>query len=140
MQLSDFMIGPTLGTGSYGRVRQVKLKQKPREVYALKMLKKFEILKRNQLEHLKNEKDILSSVDNHFIIKLKGSFQDEHYVYMLLEYICGGELFGRLRKEGRFSNDVALFYITEIIVALSYLHDNNIAYRDLKPENILIDR
>jgi serine/threonine protein kinase len=102
-------------------------------VYALKMLKKYEILKRNQLEHLKNEKEILSSIDNPFIIKLKGTFQDDHYVYMLLEYACGGELFGRLRKEGRFSNDVALFYITEIIVTLSYLHDNNIAYRDLKP-------
>ena len=58
---------------------------------------------------------------------------------MLLDYVCGGELFGRLRKEGRFSNDVALFYTTEIILALSYLHENDIAYRDLKPENILID-
>ena len=59
---------------------------------------------------------------------------------MLLEYVCGGELFSRLRKEGRFSNDVALFYITEIITAFEYLHSMDIAYRDLKPENLLIDK
>lgn len=98
MQLEDFVIGPTLGTGSYGRVRQVRFKHRPKEVYALKMLKKYEILKRNQLEHLKNEKEILTSIDNHFVIKLKATFQDDHFVYMLLEYVCGGELFGRLRK------------------------------------------
>mmetsp|Transcript_5741 Transcript_5741/g.3297 ORF Transcript_5741/g.3297 Transcript_5741/m.3297 type:complete len:105 (+) Transcript_5741:271-585(+) len=59
---------------------------------------------------------------------------------MVLEFVSGGEIFSRLRKEGRFANDVALFYVTEIICALDYLHSFNIAYRDLKPENLLIDK
>ena len=66
--------------------------------------------------------------------------QDENCVYMLFAYICGGELFSRLRKEGRFSLDVTMFYITEILLALKYLHENYIIYRDLKPENILIEK
>jgi serine/threonine protein kinase len=59
---------------------------------------------------------------------------------MLFSYICGGELFSRLRKEGRFSLDVTMFYITEILLAMKYLHENSIIYRDLKPENILIEK
>ena len=59
---------------------------------------------------------------------------------MLFEFVCGGELFSRLRKDGRFSNDVALFYGVEIIMALQYLHQQDIVYRDLKPENLLIDK
>lgn len=68
------------------------------------------------------------------------SFQDQRYVYMLFEYISGGELFSRLRKDGRFSNDVALFYACEIFLAIQYLHQRNVVYRDLKPENLLIDK
>jgi len=59
---------------------------------------------------------------------------------MILEYICGGELFSRLRREGRFANDVALFYACEIVLCFEYLHSLKIAYRDLKPENVLIDK
>ena len=104
------------------------------------MLKKTVVLKLKQLDHIKSERSVLERVKHPFIITLLSTFQDSTFIYMLLEYICGGELFSRLRREGRFSNDVALFYICEIVLVFEYLHSLSIAYRDLKPENILIDK
>ncbi|KAL4467544.1 hypothetical protein ABPG72_004612 [Tetrahymena utriculariae] len=141
ISISDFDIFATLGTGTFGRVRQVKLKgDTNKEIFALKMLKKTEIVRLNQVEHINSEKKILQSVKHPFIVQMKQSFQDDKYIYMLFEYIQGGELFSRLRKEGRFSNDVGLFYTCQILLALQYLHQHDIVYRDLKPENLLIDK
>lgn len=141
LRIDDFEISTTLGTGTFGRVRQVKLKGDPTHtVYALKMLKKTEILRLNQVDHIKSEKAILEEISHPFLVNLKSSFQDPKYIYMLFEYISGGELFSRLRKDGRFSNDVALFYGCEILLAIQYLHKKEIVYRDLKPENLLIDK
>jgi serine/threonine protein kinase len=138
--VKDFVIGPTLGTGTFGRVRQVQYRHDSSKiVFALKMLKKTEIVKLNQVDHIKSEKYILGLIDHPFIVKMICSFQNLKYVYMLFEFLPGGELFSRLRKEGRFNGDVTLFYSSEILLALRYLHINNIIYRDLKPENLLID-
>jgi serine/threonine protein kinase len=104
------------------------------------MLKKSEIVRLRQVEHVKAEKQILSSISHPFIVNLYASWQDEHYLYMLMEYVIGGELFSQLRKVGRFSNETAKFYAAEIVLALEYLHSHQVAYRDLKPENLLIDR
>jgi len=108
--------------------------------YALKMLKKSEIIRLKQVEHIKSEKSILSQINHPFIVVLYASFQDENNLFMLMEYIIGGELFSQLRKVGRFSNDTSRFYAAEIVLALEYLHSKNIVYRDLKPENLLIDK
>lgn len=67
------------------------------------------------------------------------TFQDDTNLYMLLEYVVGGELFSHLRRAGRFTNDMTRFYASEIVLAIEYLHSKNIIYRDLKPENLLID-
>lgn len=85
-------------------------------------MKKTEVVRLNQVEHIKSEKEILSFIEHPFVVKMKSSFQDQFYIYMLFEYIQGGELFSRLRKEGRFANDVCLFYATEILTALIYMH------------------
>lgn len=139
LSIKDFELGPTLGTGTFGRVRQVRFRSSPsQQVFALKMLKKTEIVKLHQVEHIKWEKKILSQTSHPFIVQLINSFQNSRYVYMLLEYLPGGELFSRLRKDGRFSEDVSLFYSSEILLALRYLHRHKIVYRDLKPENLLI--
>ena len=133
---SLFHVGDTLGTGTFGRVRlvsymQPSLSPKPLH-FALKMLKKSEIIRLKQVEHIKAEKSILSRICHPFIVNLFAHFQDERYLYMLMEYVIGGELFSQLRKVGRFSNDTARFYAAEIVLALQYLHSKDIVYRDLK--------
>ena len=90
--------------------------------FALKMLKKSEIIRLKQVEHIKAEKSILSRIAHPFIVNLYASFQDERNLYMTMEFICGGELFSQLRKVGRFSNDTARFYAAEIVLAIQYLH------------------
>jgi protein kinase A/protein kinase X len=131
-----------LGTGTFGRVRLVKHRDDPAQALplALKCLKKSEIIRLKQIEHVKSEKNILERINHPFIVNLKGTFQSPTHVFMLLDYACGGELFTLLRREGRFSNDVGLFFAVEIILAFEYLHSSDIAYRDLKPENLLIDK
>jgi serine/threonine protein kinase len=123
MALSSFAVGETLGTGTFGRVRLVQCNYHgAAKTFALKMLKKTEIIRLKQVEHIKAEKAILSRISHPFIVNLYATFQDERCIYMIMEYIIGGELFSQLRKEGRFANDVARFYTAEIVLALEYLH------------------
>lgn len=140
LKLADFDLRATVGTGTFGRVRIVKLKGDSRRVpFALKMLKKSEIIRLKQVEHVKSEKEILLSIEHPFIVTLISAFQDEKRLYMLMEFVNGGELFSYLRKQSRLSIDDARFYGGEILLAFSYLHEGNIVYRDLKPENLLLD-
>lgn len=141
LTIHDFDFLSTLGTGTFGRVRLVKFKHDPTcEPMALKMLKKTEIIRLKQVDHVKSEKKILETIQHPFIVQLQGTFQTESHVFMLLDYACGGELFSLLRREGRFANDVGLFFASEIVLAFEYLHSKDIAYRDLKPENLLVDK
>eukprot|EP00811_Abedinium_folium_P034932 NODE_7770_length_1551_cov_10.393961.p1 GENE.NODE_7770_length_1551_cov_10.393961~~NODE_7770_length_1551_cov_10.393961.p1 ORF type:complete len:357 (+),score=67.31 NODE_7770_length_1551_cov_10.393961:92-1162(+) len=138
--ISDFELRTTLGTGTFGRVRLGRFREGPITApVALKILKKSELLRLRQVEHVKAEKDVLVMIQHPFIVTLITSFQDEKRIYMVMEYVNGGELFSYLRKEGRLKNDSARFYASEIVLALGYLHSLHIAYRDLKPENLLID-
>lgn len=107
--------------------------------YALKMLNMSQVVKLKQVDHVKNEKQCLLDAENPFIVQLYWSYRDENYLYMLLEYVPGGELFTYLRNAHKFENDKALFYATEITSALASLHEKDIIYRDMKPENVLID-
>ncbi|OAD04497.1 protein kinase A catalytic subunit, partial [Mucor lusitanicus CBS 277.49] len=126
------------GTGTFGRVWLTKQK-KTKKYYAIKVLKKADIVKLKQVEHINSERLVLSEINFPFIVQLYCTFQDCENLFMLQEYVIGGELFRHLRKSGRFSNDTARFYAAEIVLALEYLHSKDIIYRDLKPENILLD-
>jgi len=139
-KFDDFDLRATVGTGTFGRVRVVKIKGNPdRSPMALKIMKKSEVIRLKQVEHVKAEKEILLSIHHPFIVNLLTVFQDDKRLCMLLEYVNGGELFSYLRKEGRLPNEHAMFYSGEIVLAFQYLQSIHIVYRDLKPENLLID-
>ncbi|KAK1980654.1 kinase-like domain-containing protein [Colletotrichum cereale] len=137
--LTDFDILRTLGTGSFGRVHLVQSKHNQR-FYAVKVLKKAQVVKMKQVEHTNDERKMLGEVKHPFLITLWGTFQDSKNLYMVMDFVEGGELFSLLRKSGRFPNPVAKFYAAEVTLALEYMHSRNIIYRDLKPENLLLDR
>ncbi|GAD94554.1 cAMP-dependent protein kinase type 2 [Paecilomyces variotii No. 5] len=137
--LEDFAIQRTLGTGSFGRVHLVQSKHNHR-FYAIKVLKKAQVVKMKQVEHTNDERKMLQRVRHPFLITLWGTFQDSNNLYMVMDFVEGGELFSLLRKSQRFPNPVAKFYAAEVTLALEYLHAQHIIYRDLKPENLLLDR
>lgn len=136
---SDFQILRTLGTGSFGRVHLVRSNHNGR-FYTLKILSKRTIVKYKQVEHTNDERKILSVLAHPFIVKMWGTFQDAKHLFIVMDFVEGGELFSLLKRSKRFPSPVAKFYAAEIILVLEYLHSNDIIYRDLKPENILLDR
>ncbi|OAX78792.1 AGC/PKA protein kinase [Emergomyces africanus] len=137
--LEDFTLQRTLGTGSFGRVHLVQSRHNQR-FYAIKVLKKAQVVKMKQVEHTNDERRMLQRVKHPFLITLWGTFQDSKNLYMVMDFVEGGELFSLLRKSQRFPNPVAKFYAAEVTLALEYLHEHHIVYRDLKPENLLLDR
>lgn len=162
-QVSEFNFLSTVGHGNFGRVHLVKLKAEcvdrvqlaktneheagavgdtfnPCAPFALKVMRKADILRHAQETHVKDESRLSASVEHPFIVKLFASFQDECNLYMLQEFVNGGELFSYIKKLGRFEERPTMFYAGEVTLSLEYLHAANIMYRDLKPENILLDR
>ena len=137
LQLKNFHVMSTLGTGTFGRVRIVK-NLTDNSVAALKILKKEAIIRLNQLNHIMSEVDLMMRIEHPFIVNMLGCFQDTEALYLCLEFVPGGEVFTILREEGRFSSDTSKFYAAEIAMAFEYLHSYHIVYRDLKPENLLI--
>lgn len=137
--LTDFQILRTLGTGSFGRVHLVRSVHNGR-YYAIKVMKKEKVVKMKQVEHTNDERRMLKLVHHPFITRMWGTFQDARNLFMVMDFIEGGELFSLLRKSHRFPHPVAKFYAAEMILAIEYLHSQGIIYRDLKPENILLDR
>lgn len=129
----------TLGTGTFGRVRLVRALT-DKKFYALKILKKARIVRLRQIEHIQNEVRLLSRIRCLFVVDLHAVFQDDNCLYLMLDYIPGGELFSYIRRDGKFPVEIYQFYCVEVACALKYLHKLQIAYRDVKPENIMIDR
>lgn len=136
--LTDFDLIKTLGTGSFGRVMLVKRKTAGK-YYAMKILDKQKVIRLKQVEHTLNEKRILQALSFPFLVSLEFHFKDNSNLYMVLEFVPGGEMFSHLRRAGKFSEDHSRFYASQIVLAFEYLHYLDILYRDLKPENILID-
>ena len=113
--ISDYQLVRIIGTGTFGKVYLAILNGKG---FALKMLHKKKIIELKQIDHIKNEKNILAGVQHPFIVNLVGAFQDKLNLYLVFDFVQGGEIFRLLRKENIFPNDVALFYIAEFTLAL----------------------
>ena len=135
----DFSLLKVVGRGSFGKVMLVNRKGEEDKVYAMKILKKEAIIKRNQVEHTKDERKILELINHPFLMKLHYAFQTKTKLYLVMDYLTGGELFFHLKTDRRFSESRAKLYAAEIALGLGHLHENRIIYRDLKPENILLD-
>jgi len=150
LNLDDFEIKRVLGVGGFGKVFQVKKLEgsDKGKIYAMKVLKKAVIVRNKETKtldreinlHAKLERDVLEAVKHPFIVQLIYAFQAANKVYLILEYLSGGELFMQLQKERMLMEDTAIFYLSQIVLALEHLHTNGIIYRDLKPENIMLDR
>ncbi|XP_058591853.1 ribosomal protein S6 kinase alpha-2 isoform X1 [Neofelis nebulosa] len=137
---SQFELLKVLGQGSYGKVFLVRKTKgsDTGQLYAMKVLKKATLKVRDRVRS-KMERDILAEVNHPFIVKLHYAFQTEGKLYLLLDFLRGGDLFSRLSKEVMFTEEDVKFYLAELALALDHLHGLGIIYRDLKPENILLD-
>ncbi|XP_022114121.1 cAMP-dependent protein kinase catalytic subunit alpha-like [Pieris rapae] len=137
--LGDFEKIKVLGTGAFGVVYLSKY-TKTGKYYAMKVMEKEKIVKMKQIEHSYYEKKILCGLNFPFVVYMKYFFKDNVYLYYVLPFVAGGEMFSHLRKLGKFDETTSKFYGAQVVLALEYLHSCELVYRDLKPENILIER
>ena len=144
ISLQSFSVIRLLGKGASGKVLLVKktdtIAQLNYRLYAMKIIKKADIVKHDLADHIKLEKHILQTNKNRFLVKLKYAFQTPNNIYLVMEFMSGGDLHQLLKKFRNFPEGLAQFYSAEILLALEYLHETmHVIYRDLKPENILLD-
>lgn len=138
---SQFELLRVLGEGSFGKVFLVRkiIGQDAGTLYAMKVLKKATLKIKDRVRST-NERNILADVEHAFIVKLHYAFQTPGKLYLILDFLRGGDLFTRLSKEVMFTEEDVKFYLAELALALNHLHGIGIIYRDLKPENILLDQ
>eukprot|EP00008_Paramoeba_atlantica_P011858 CAMPEP_0201493132 /NCGR_PEP_ID=MMETSP0151_2-20130828/36227_1 /ASSEMBLY_ACC=CAM_ASM_000257 /TAXON_ID=200890 /ORGANISM="Paramoeba atlantica, Strain 621/1 / CCAP 1560/9" /LENGTH=663 /DNA_ID=CAMNT_0047880317 /DNA_START=60 /DNA_END=2051 /DNA_ORIENTATION=+ len=138
VNVKDFELLKVVGRGNFGKVMQVR-KRDTQRIYAMKVLRKDSVIAADAVKHTLSESSVLRRINHPFIVNLKYAFQTKDKLYMILDYLNGGELFFHLSNVDRFSESRAKMYAAEIVLALGYLHENQIVYRDLKPENLLLD-
>lgn len=139
MGVDDFEMLTIIGRGAFGEVRLCREKTTG-NVYAMKKLKKSEMLRRGQVEHVKAERNLLAEVDSNCIVKLYCSFQDEEHLYLIMEYLPGGDMMTLLMRKDTLKEDEARFYVGQTVLAIESIHKHNYIHRDIKPDNLLLDR
>ncbi|KAL4427052.1 hypothetical protein ABPG74_001007 [Tetrahymena malaccensis] len=139
LSINDFHLIKVLGRGAFGKVMLCQ-KKDTQELFAIKSIRKEDIIEREQIEHTKTERKILEQVNFPFLVNLEYAFQTKEKLFFAMKFVRGGELFFHLKNDKKFKEQRALFYASQILLALEYLHNQDIIYRDLKPENILLDQ
>ena len=139
MNSKSFRIIEKIGTGAFGSIFKVVYNDNTK-IYAMKVISKSYLFRTKQLKYALSESKLLKIVNHPFVIKMHFAFQDPQYLYFVLDYCCYGDLSMHIYNKQVFNEDDAKFYITELILALEYLHSLNIVYRDLKPDNILLSK
>ncbi|XP_073072834.1 serine/threonine-protein kinase MRCK alpha isoform X8 [Manis javanica] len=135
----DFEILKVIGRGAFGEVAVVKLKNADK-VFAMKILNKWEMLKRAETACFREERDVLVNGDNKWITALHYAFQDDNNLYLVMDYYVGGDLLTLLSKfEDRLPEEMARFYLAEMVIAIDSVHQLHYVHRDIKPDNILMD-
>jgi len=134
----DFEALKVIGKGAFGEVRLVQ-KCDTGHIYAMKVLRKVDMVEKEQVAHVRAERDILVEADHQWVVKMFFSFQDPVNLYLVMEFLPGGDLMTLLMKEDTLSEEVAQFYIAETVLAIDYIHSLGFIHRDIKPDNVLLD-
>jgi len=137
--IGDYILVKLIGNGLFSKVYLCQNKDISDQLFAAKRISKQKIINENIFNNIYNEKSILKSFDNDFIIKLLKVEQNEKKIFMFFNYYKYGDLFFYLKFFKSFSEEITKFIIIQVYFALDYMHSKNIIYRDLKPENIIID-
>ncbi|CAI8600463.1 unnamed protein product [Vicia faba] len=135
--IEDFEIIKPISRGAFGRVFLAR-KRATGDLFAIKVLKKADMIRKNSVQDILAERDILISIRNPFVVRFFYSFTCRENLYLVMEYLNGGDLYSMLRNLGCLDEDMARVYIAEVVLALEYLHTQHIIHRDLKPDNLLI--
>ncbi|XP_020393480.1 probable serine/threonine protein kinase IREH1 isoform X2 [Zea mays] len=135
--IDDFEIIKPISRGAFGRVFLAK-KRTTGDLFAIKVLRKADMIRKNAVESILAERDILITVRNPFVVRFFYSFTSRDNLYLVMEYLNGGDLYSLLRNLGCLDEDVVRVYLAEVVLALEYLHSMHIVHRDLKPDNLLI--
>lgn len=133
----DFKVIKTIGKGAFGEVRVVQKKDDD-QVYAMKMMKKSEMIAKKQVSHIRAERNLLAAADNTWLVKLLFSFQDDNWLYLVMEYCAGGDLMTILMRDDILTESKTRFYMSELAMAINSVHKLKFVHRDLKPDNVLI--
>eukprot|EP00808_Paulinella_micropora_P014041 g26282.t1 len=139
LKKDDFIKHKTIGRGAFGEVQVVE-KKDDHGIFAMKILKKSEMVKKNQVAHIRAERDVLALADNPWVVKLQYSFQNDHNLYLVMEFLQGGDMMTVLMDRDILSEETTRFYCAEIALAILSVHRLNYVHRDLKPDNILLDK